>query len=69
MSAFVAAVVTVVNTGLDAGTVVRWTGAWVLALPAAIVAAYLFRPMAWRAALAVARLQGARRGATETSPP
>lgn len=55
MSAFVAAVVTAVNTGIDAGFALCWLHAWGLALPAAIVAAYLLRPLAWRAALAVAR--------------
>ena len=55
MSAFVAAVVTLVNTGLDAGFPMRWLLAWALACPAAVVAAYLFRPLAWRAAHCVAR--------------
>lgn len=55
MSAFVALVVTAINTGLDAGLTARWWHAWTLALPAAIVAAYLFRPLAWRVALALAR--------------
>ena len=58
MSAFVAAVVTAVNTGVDAGFALRWAYAWGLALPAAIIAAYLFRPLAWRAALAVGRRLG-----------
>lgn len=58
MSAFVAAVVTAVNTGVGAGYVSRWLYAWGLALPAAIVAAYLFRPLAWRAALMASRLIG-----------
>lgn len=56
MSAFVAAVVTCVNTGLDAGFAARWLLAWGLACPAAIVAAYLLRPVAWRAAYAMARV-------------
>jgi hypothetical protein len=60
MSAFVAAVVTAINTGVDAGYAARWLHAWSLALPAAIAAAYLLRPVAWRAALAVARI-GPRR--------
>ncbi len=55
MSAFVAAVVTAVNTGIDGGFMLRWAYAWTLALPSAIVAAYLFRPLAWRAAVALAR--------------
>ena len=55
MSAFVAAVVTLVNTGFDSGFAARWLLAWSLACPAAIVAAYLFRPIAWRAACVVAR--------------
>ena len=55
MSAFVAAVVTAVNTGIDGGFMLRWAYAWTLALPSAIVAAYLFRPLAWRAAMALAR--------------
>jgi hypothetical protein len=55
MSAFVALVVTAINTGVDGGLVQRWLGAWALALPAAIVAAYLFRPLAWRAAMALAQ--------------
>lgn len=58
MSAFVAAVVTAVNTGVDGGFVQRWLYAWGLALPAAIVAAYLFRPLAWRVALVASRLIG-----------
>jgi hypothetical protein len=56
MSAFVALVVTAINTGVDAHLVARWLHAWRLALPAAIVAAYLFRPLAWRLALLLARL-------------
>jgi len=60
MSAFVAAVVTAINTGMDPGFPLRWLYAWAIALPSAIVAAYLLRPLAWRAALALARL-GARR--------
>ena len=60
MSAFVAAVVTAINTGLDAGFPLRWLYAWSIALPSAIVAAYLLRPLAWRAALALARM-GERR--------
>ena len=59
MSAFVAAVVTIINTGLDADTFARWARAWGLALPVAVAAAYLFRPLAWRAAMAVARLRRA----------
>jgi hypothetical protein len=55
MSAFVALVVTAINTGLDAQLVARWLHAWRLALPAAIAAAYLFRPLAWRIALLTAR--------------
>ena len=55
MSAFVALVVTAINTGVDAQLVARWLHAWRLALPAAIVAAYLFRPLAWRMALVLAR--------------
>jgi hypothetical protein len=58
MSAFVAAVVTLVNTGFDGGFAMRWLLAWSLACPAAIVAAYLFRPLAWRAACAMAQLTG-----------
>ena len=56
MSAFVAAVVTAINTGIDSGFPWRWLLAWSVACPAAIVAAYLFRPLAWRAACLVARL-------------
>lgn len=55
MSAFVAAVVTAINTGVDAGFVLRWLLAWAIACPAAIAAAYLFRPLAWRAACVVSR--------------
>ncbi|WP_159016670.1 DUF2798 domain-containing protein [Cognatiluteimonas profundi] len=55
MSAFVALVVTVVNTGIDGGLPWRWLLAWLLAWPAAVVAAYGFRPLAWRAAVLVAR--------------
>ena len=54
MSAFVALVVTAINTGIDGGLALRWLAAWALACPAAIVAAYLLRPLAWRAALAIA---------------
>jgi len=61
MSAFVALVVTAINTGVDAQLVARWLHAWRLALPAAIVAAYLFRPLAWRIALLLACL-GRRAG-------
>ena len=55
MSAFVALVVTAINTGVDPHLVPRWLHAWRLAVPAAIVAAYLFRPVAWRIALLLAR--------------
>lgn len=55
MSAFVAAVVTVINTGIDGGLPWRWLLAWSIACPAAIVAAYLFRPLTWRAACLVSR--------------
>lgn len=55
MSAFVALVVTVINTGVDAGLLVRWLHAWSIACPAAILAAYLLRPLALGAARAVAR--------------
>jgi hypothetical protein len=58
MSAFVAAVVTLVNTGFDGGFAMRWLLAWSLACPAAIMAAYLFRPLAWRAACAMVQLTG-----------
>jgi hypothetical protein len=54
MSAFVALVVTAFNTGVDAQLSTRWLAAWARACPAAIVAAYLLRPVAWRLALAVA---------------
>jgi hypothetical protein len=50
MSALVSAVVTLVNTGVDGGVALRWLGAWALALPVAIAAAYLFRPLAVRMA-------------------
>jgi hypothetical protein len=50
MSAFVALVVTAINTGVDPQLAARWWHAWRLALPAAIVAAYLFRPVAWQLA-------------------
>ena len=60
MSAFVAAVVTAINTGLDPGFPLRWLYAWAIALPSAIVAAYVLCPLAWRAALALARVGGGR---------
>ena len=56
MSAFVAGVVTAINTGIDAGYPSRWLVAWMIACPAAIVAAYVFRPWAWRMACGVASL-------------
>ena len=56
MSAFVAAAVTAINTGIDGGFPSRWLLAWSIACPAAIVAAYLFRPWAWRAACLLSRL-------------
>lgn len=55
MSAFVAAVVTAINTGIDGGFALRWLLAWAIACPAAVAAAYLFRPLAWRAACVVSR--------------
>jgi hypothetical protein len=54
MSAFVAAVVTAINTGVDGDFAIRWLKAWGIALPAAIVAAYAFRPLALRLARALA---------------
>lgn len=56
MSAFVAAVVTALNTGIDPALPLRWLRAWMVALPAAILAAYAFRPLAWRIALVLSRL-------------
>lgn len=56
MSAFVAGVVTAINTGLEPGFALRWLKAWSIALPAAIVAAYLFRPAAMALARTIARL-------------
>lgn len=56
MSAFVALVVTALNTGVDAHLAMRWLHAWTPACPAAIVAAYAWRPVAWRIALALARI-------------
>jgi hypothetical protein len=58
MSAFVALVVTIINTGLDLGLPLRWLLAWLLAWPAAVVAAYGWRPFAWRLALWMARRRG-----------
>ena len=58
MSAFVALVVTIVNTGLDRGLPARWLLAWLLAWPAAVVAAYGWRPFAWRLAQWMARRRG-----------
>ena len=55
MSAFVAAVVTAINTGVDPIYPERWLHAWALACPAAIAAAYVFRPLAWRLARLLAR--------------
>ena len=55
MSGFVAAVVTAINTGIDAGYAGRWLLAWVIACPAAIAAAYVFHPLAWRLARLLAR--------------
>lgn len=62
MSAFVAAVVTSINIGIDAQFARHWLKAWAIALPAAVIAAYAFRPLAWRMALWAARatMRGAR---------
>lgn len=57
MSAFVAAVVTAINTGIDTAYARRWLLAWAIACPAAIAAAYLFRPLAWRLAVALSRIR------------
>ena len=57
MSGFVAAVVTAINTGIDAAYPWRWLLAWAIACPAAIVAAYLFRPLAWRLAAMLSRMR------------
>ena len=46
MSALVSAVVTIVNTGVGDGVLLRALSAWSLALPVAIIAAYLTRPLA-----------------------
>lgn len=62
MSAFVAAVVTAINTGVDAGLALRWLHAWTVALPAAVVAAYGFRPLALRCAWGLARVFESRGG-------
>jgi Protein of unknown function (DUF2798) len=58
MSMFVAALVTAINTGLDPGFVSRWLKALAIAMPAAIFAAYAFRPLAWRMAMWLARATG-----------
>lgn len=55
MSAFVAAVVTAINTGIDPGLAGRWLLAWLIAWPAAVLAAYVFRSLAWRLARLLAR--------------
>ena len=55
MSAFVAGVVTVFNTGFDAGLPARWLRAWAIAAPAAVVAAYAMRPGAMKIAWLLAR--------------
>lgn len=54
MSMFVAGLVTALNTGVDAGLPLRWFMAWLVAWPSAVVAAYLFRPLAWRLSLHIA---------------
>jgi hypothetical protein len=46
MSALVALIVTIVNTGLDGGLSARWFPAWVLAFPAAWFAALIWGPSA-----------------------
>ena len=56
MSAFVAAVVTAINTGVDVDLPARWLHAWLRAWPAAVAAAYLFRPFAWWAARRLVRV-------------
>lgn len=55
MSAFVAAVVTTINTGIDPGLAERWLRAWAVAAPAAVVAVYALRPLARRLALSLAK--------------
>ena len=55
MSAFVAAVVTAINTGIGDGYAGRWWVAWLVAWPAAVLAAYVFRPLAWRLSCLLAR--------------
>jgi Protein of unknown function (DUF2798) len=62
MSAFVAGVVTAINTGVEQGFPLRWLQAWSIALPAAIVAVYAFRPLALRLARTLASLVAARTG-------
>ena len=56
MSALVSAVVTVVNTGIGDGLLLRALSAWSLALPVAVVAAYLTRPLAMASARMLSRL-------------
>ena len=56
MSALVSAVVTVVNTGVGDGVLLRALSAWSLALPVAVVAAYLTRPIAMATARMLSRV-------------
>ena len=44
MSALVALIVTIVNTGVDDGLVARWFWAWMLAYPVAWFAALIWGP-------------------------
>lgn len=55
MSAVVAFVVTVINTGLDADIVLRWLNAWALALPVAWLSAFLWGPTAKKIASLITR--------------
>ncbi|MEL6861471.1 MAG: DUF2798 domain-containing protein [Pseudomonadota bacterium] len=46
ISALVALIVTIVNTGIDRGLAERWFWAWMLAYPVAWIAALLWAPSA-----------------------
>ncbi|MEM6627332.1 MAG: DUF2798 domain-containing protein [Pseudomonadota bacterium] len=50
MSALVALVVTIINTGFDAGLPLRWLKAWCLAFPVAWAAAIGWGPTALKLA-------------------
>jgi len=48
MSIIMSSIITYINTGMDSEFLIRWSKAWVVAFPIAIIAAFIVTPFAKR---------------------